>query len=412
MFTPSDVNLNRVLAEISALAVFGKTAEGGITRPALSEAHITATHTVANWMFEAGLTPYFDRWGNLYGRTTKDASTPCVLTGSHLDSVLNGGNYDGPLGVLSSLEAVRLIREKSAAVTKPIEIVAFVEEEGSRFRGLLGSSLATGQLADTEIEAIIDFDGNRFLDVLSQTRFAFPIDLKGDLTKRVDAYIELHIEQDVRLERARKSIGIVTSIAGARFWRVDYVGQADHAGATAYENRRDALLAASELVVSVRDIGVRVFNDSARMTVGKIENSPNVTNIVPGKVTLYIDNRTSDHTAHTAVETAITALISEIAQKHRVDYQIEKLLDIPAEITPAHVLNAIRQGCIQAGVEHESLVSWAAHDAMNLARVCNAGMIFVPCREGRSHSPAEYVKPEDIAAGIAVLANTLAYLAN
>lgn len=407
MFTTADVNLPRVLDQIRKLSELGRTAEGGVTRPTFGEAHLKAMALAAQWMADAGLEVVADRWGNLLGQTNTTPSERYALTGSHLDSVPNGGNYDGVLGVLSALEAVRMIAERRLKLSKGLRVVSFIEEEGSRFFGLLGSTLAVGAMSDERLAALADSEGSRFLDVLNNVEFPCPVDTSIDLRGQTDSFLELHIEQGKRLETAGIPVGIVTSIAGPQWWRVELTGQADHAGATEYADRRDALLAASELALKVREIGTTRFSDTARMTVGKLTVQPNVTNIVAGKVILDIDTRLATPAAQEESAQVLAEAIRQIAEKHRLGYTAEKLTTVPPTIAPGRIRNAFETACRQANVPYQSLVSWAAHDAMMMARVCDSGMIFVPCRDGRSHCPDEYTKPEDIAVGIAVLANAL-----
>lgn len=412
MFTASQVNLKRVLEQIKQLSEYGKTPDGGITRPTFGPAHQKATQSAAEWMIDAGLHVSFDKWGNLYGQTANNTQEQYILSGSHLDSVTNGGNYDGVLGVLSALEAVRMIVESGISLRKPLRVVSFIEEEGSRFYGLLGSTLATNSFTAEQIAQLTDFDGQNFSKALNSMAFPFPVDPNLDLTQQTAAFLELHIEQGKRLETAGLPLGIVSSIAGPQWWRVELTGQADHAGATEYVDRRDALLAAAQLITEIRKIGTEQFSETARMTVGKISAQPNVTNIVAGKVILDIDTRLATEAAQEDSANVINDCVRQIAEQHKLTYEITRASKVQPAVTPAGIMMAVETACQQAQINSKPLVSWAAHDAMLMARVCDAGMIFVPCRDGRSHCPDEYAKPEDIAIGIAVLANTLAELAN
>ena len=409
VFTPNDVNLGRVQKQLETLAKIGGLPSGGMTRYTFSEAHLEATHVVADWMRAIGLDVGFDQWGNLLGRTISDGDL--VMSGSHLDSVPNGGNFDGVLGVVAGLEALTLIRERGAATNKSLGVVSFIEEEGARFQGLLGSTLAVGGLNDTAIDTIADADGNRFVDVLANCNLPdSPAEI--NFQENIAAFLELHIEQGKRLERAKVPIGVVTSIAGPTFMRVTLEGQSDHAGATAYEDRRDALLAAAEIIVRVRELAVNEFAGRGHMTVGKIDVRPNVTNVVAGRTVFNIDFRAADEESYTAMSEQIAGLLQAVAEKHAINYESEILHHTPAVMSVPRIRTAIEAGANTAGVKHQPLVSWAAHDAMNMATVADTGMIFVPCRDGRSHTPEEYVAPNDIAAGIAVLANALFALAN
>lgn len=415
MFTAADVDMERVLGELSALSQIGRTPDGGITRPSLYPDHTAAVERVAGWMAAAGLDVHFDRWGNLFGRTPVAQGRPGVLSGSHLDSVRNGGNYDGPLGVISALEAVRLILRAGVELSRSLEVVSFIEEEGSRFNGLLGSQLATGKLSQQQIEALRDASGISYLDALEATQQAaasrWPIRRDDLLSERVSHYLELHIEQGKKLETAGNRIGLVTSIAGPRFLRVTLTGKADHAGTTEYEDRRDTLVCAAAIIQALRRAAEEQFDGRGRITVGGIEVRPNLANVVPGQTILEIDSRAADENARQEIAAAVDALVRQISAAHEIECVVEVLMDIAPVPLEAEIRSSIENGCRLAGLEAMEIVSWAAHDAMVMSSAAESGMIFVPCRDGRSHSPDEYVYPEVIAAGIAVLANALLQLA-
>jgi allantoate deiminase len=414
MFTAKDVNLKRVQNELETLSQFGKQASGGINRFTFDSSHQQATNQVAAWMNDAGLDVYFDRWGNLYGCMVGfDNDAKCVLSGSHLDSVPHGGDYDGPLGVISALEAVRMVLESGAKIKRPLEVISFIEEEGTRFHGLLGSTLATGGKTDDEIASITDRDGNRFIDVLDSVQFPYEVRQNIDLRQRVANYIELHIEQGRRLQDAGIHVGTVTGIAGPNFMTVHFSGRSDHAGATAYKDRLDTLLAAAEVVIAVRQTGESKFNGKGHMTVGKLNVKPNATNVVAGETIFDVDFRAVDAETAVAMKEAVMTILSDTCKKHGIKYEIEGLLHSVAPMhSPQHIQNTIIDAAGQAGVEQMELVSWAAHDAMVMADFCDTGMIFTPCKDGRSHCPQEHVWPEDIAIGVAVLANALVQLAS
>ena len=410
-FTPLMVNQTRVQNELKALSQCGQHPAGGISRFTFSEAQLVATFQVAGWMAEAGLKVFFDRWGNLYGRTPDfDDERKVVLTGSHLDSVPNGGDFDGPLGVLSALEAVRLILEHKIALNKPIEVISFIEEEGASFHGLMGSQLATGGIDEGEVAGITDRDGNRFLEMLNGVKFPFPVNPEVDLRERVESYLELHIEQGRRLENAGVPIGVVTGIAGLNFMRVRFAGRSDHAGATAYTDRRDTLLAAAEVIVAIRELGVSKFDGRGHLTIGRINARPNAVNVVAGETEFAIDFRAADAQAAIDMREAVKTLLHNTCEKHAIAHEIVHLESVPPVQTPQHVRDAVENGAAQAGVESMPIVSWAAHDAMVMAKVADAGMIFVPSQNGRSHCPEESTSLEDIAAGIATLVNALLQL--
>jgi len=406
--TPADVNSARVVGQIETLAKIGGQLTGGVTRYTFSPEHLEATHQVAAWLTTAGLDVMFDEWGNLMGRT--QPGDGLILSGSHLDSVPNGGNYDGVLGVLAALEAVTLIREKGIPVNKPLGVISFIEEEGARFKGLMGSSLATEKMSESEIAAIADATGQRFVDVLADCSFQYPMQ-PVSYRQGIDAFLELHIEQGKRLERTGIPVGVVTSIAGPTFMQVRLTGQADHAGATEYEDRHDSLLAAAEIIVAIRKMAVERFHDRGHMTVGKLDVQPNVTNVIAGQTVFNIDYRAADAAAYDDMSAEIASVLATVCDKHSVQYETGVMHTTPAVMTHPVIQQAFEQGAQQAGIDYQPLVSWAAHDAMNMAAVTDVGMLFVPCRDGRSHTPEEYVKLEDLGPGIAVLANAMIALA-
>ncbi len=411
-FTADDVNLDRVLSRLSHLAGIGATAAGGITRHTFSPEHVQATRDAANWMIEAGLDAFVDQYGNLLAhRAGTEAAADRVLSGSHLDSVPNGGNFDGVLGVLAPLEALTLLQEKGLRTRRPLGLVSFIEEEGARFQGLLGSALAVGQIPDGEIADIRDAEGNRYLHLVATSDFGLPR-RHVDWTRGLHAFLELHIEQGKRLEAAGIPIGLVSSIAGPTFLRVTFTGQADHAGATEWEDRRDSLLAAAMAIVALRDMAIREFEGRAHVTVGALEVSPNVTNVIAGETVFNIDYRSANDVTRKAMNNRIGEILAESAASQRIDYEFRELHRAPPVETAAHLRQALENGASAAGLQCMPLVSWAAHDAMNMARVTSSGMLFVPCRDGRSHTPEEYVSPKDIASGVAVLANALLELAD
>ena len=410
-FTAADVNLGRVTAQLDRLAQLGATPAGGVTRHTFSPPHLQATQQVAQWMAALGLNPCHDQFGNLLGRLPgQNPDADMVLSGSHLDSVPNGGNYDGVLGVLAPLEALTLIRERGLRPRRPLGIVSFIEEEGARFHGLLGSTLVAGLLDEAEIATIRDADGQSYRDELARCDFAFPR-RELDWTRGLHAFLELHIEQGKRLEVADIPAGIVTSIAGPTFLQVRFTGQADHAGATEWADRRDSLLAAAGVIVALREMGMREFGDRGHVTVGALSVQPNVTNVIAGETLFNIDFRAADEVARAQMHARIEEILAQQAAAQRLTFSTKVSHQAAPVVASKRMRETLRQGAAAAGVASLPLVSWAAHDAMNMARLSDSGMLFVPCRDGRSHTPEEYVAPAAIAAGIAVLANALLALA-
>lgn len=411
MFKPGDVNIARVLQEIEILSRVGRTDDNGVSRYTLSEAHQQAVNLVGGWMDAAELFVHHDRWGNLYGRTPTAPGAKSIMAGSHLDSVPHGGHYDGPLGVLSALEAARMILEQGIVLKKPIEIVSFIEEEGASFIGLMGSLLATGKITEDDVRPLENQLGQAYVDLLDKAVFAYPVDQDKTLKGRVDVYVELHIEQGRRLETAGVPVGVVTGIAGPNFVQFSLIGRSDHAGATAYADRQDTVLAAAEIVQGVRSLGVNRFEDRGHMTVGRIDVAPNVMNVVAGQTDFTVDFRAVDDITAAEMREALLQLVDDVTDRHHLKYSIASSQHVPAAPVPDYLQDIIADSSREATVASMPLVSWAAHDAMVMSNICDSGMIFVPSANGRSHTPEEFTRPEDIAAGIAVLANTLVRLA-
>ncbi len=410
-FTAADVNLQRVSARLERLAQIGATPAGGVTRPTFTPDHTLATREVAQWMEAAGLEPQLDQFGNLLGRLAgSHPAADMVLSGSHLDSVPNGGNFDGVLGVLAALEALTLVRERGLRPHRSLGLVSFIEEEGARFHGLLGSTLAAGLLSDEAIAGIADANGTRYLDALQRFDPGLPrraVDWQSGL----HAFLELHIEQGRRLEQAGIAAGVVTGIAGPTFLQVQFDGQADHAGATEWADRRDSLLAAAHVIVALRAMGRDAFDGRGHVTVGALTVEPNVTNVIAGRTCFNIDFRAADATTRAQMLARIQKILTEQAAAQNVTHSTQQSHAAPPVETPLRIRRAVAQGARDAGLDSLPLVSWAAHDAMNMAALTSAGMLFVPCRDGRSHTPEEYVAPEHVAGGIAALANALLILA-
>ena len=410
MFQISDVNMKRVLREIEDLSIIGALPQGGITRLTFSTEHIQASHLFGEWMESCGLKVVFDQWGNLYGLLEGELKQSIVLTGSHLDSVPRGGNYDGPLGVIASLEAVRMIKEKGIKLKRSIEVVSFIEEEGSRFKMLLGSALGIGEIDEKEAAKLYDSKGNSFIDFLNTIKFEYPV-LPRNLKGSVSSYLELHIEQGKRLEKTNTPIGIVSNMAGPKFIEIHIHGKADHAGTTEYEDRKDSLLAASEIIVDLNQLAQEKYAQTGRITVGNIQVKPGAINIVAGETIFTIDTRSVTIGVFNEMEHSITEVVDNICKYHDLEFEINVLMSSPPVEFSKVINEAVINACQKVGVEYKYLVSWAAHDAMDLSRVANAGMIFVPSVDGRSHCPEEFTSAENVAIGITVLANALVELA-
>jgi N-carbamoyl-L-amino-acid hydrolase len=409
------VNLDRLLADLEAFAAIGGDGQGGVTRLAFSAADQLARRLFQDKLAAADLRVHEDAIGNVFGRRKgRTDALPPVLLGSHLDSVPGGGRFDGPLGVLSALETIRMLDDARAETRRPIEIVCFAAEESSRFgSGTLGSKAVAGKLTPEMLEALRDADGQTLAEALRDCGL-FPDRLAEACRRPGDyhAYLELHLEQGAVLEHAGIPVGLVTGIAAPTRFRVTYTGRADHSGATPMGLRRDALVAGADLVLSVRRTVLRHGSPTSVGTVGVLRVQPGAMNVIPGQASLGIDLRDIDGEAKRRVAQKVRAAARRIARKWRLDVSVETLTDESPVPLSARIRQISAAACQACGVPCLELPSGAGHDAMCLAEIAETGMLFVRCREGVSHNPAEFVDPQDIAAGAAVLAETALRLAD
>lgn len=408
-----EINAVRVNERLAYLARFGQTPAGGITRYGLSPEEKAASDTVAAWMAEAGLDVRRDAVGNLFGRLPGKRSGPAILTGSHLDSVPNGGNFDGPAGVVIALEVAQSLREQGLVPELPIEVVALIGEEGSRFPyGLLGSSFVVGSFPYDQIEAITDRQGITLADALrayggSPERAREAAVAPGTYK----AYVEVHIEQSGLLESKGLPVGIVSGIAGMVQARGEIRGRAEHAGACPMDLRYDPLPAAAEVILQT-ERAAKESGPTTRATVGFIQASPGAANVIPAKVEFSFDIRDLDAERRDAcVERVRWALIDACRQRGLVgDFELQHTSE-PTPCDPAIIATMV-EAARALGLEPFALPSGAVHDGANLAALCPIGMIFLRSKNGLSHCPQEHTSPEDIAVGARLLAETLWRLAH
>lgn len=393
------------------MAQIGATPKGGVNRQALSPEDVQARRLLMTWARELGFAVSTDDVGNLFVRRKGSAPNAApVLTGSHLDSQPTGGKFDGTYGVLAGFEALQAIHETGMVTQRPLEVVAWVNEEGSRFQpGCTGSLVFSGRARLDDLHDYEDPNDIRFGDALQASLDALP-----DLSRRptgfaVDAYIEAHIEQGPRLEAAGLPIGIVTGIQGSHRYTVEVIGEEAHAGTAPLKTRKDALKAAAAMVGAL-DEAMADDTDTVRFTVGRFEVAPGSPNTVPGRVHFTIDFR------HPVQETInrLTAQIEPICQAHARGCRVT--VTQVSQVSPVHfsadMVATVRQQAANLGLPHMDLFSGAGHDAMHLAAVCPTGMLFVPCEKGISHNEVENARPADLAAGAQVLAACLVELAN
>jgi len=393
------VNRERLWRSLMDLARIGATPKGGVRRLTLTEADREGRDLFARWAREAGLSVSVDAIGNMYARRAgSDPSAPPVAMGSHLDSQPSGGKFDGAYGVMAGLEVVRSLNDAGVATRAPLDVIAWTNEEGSRFvPTMMGSGVFAGvhtldyALAQTDIAGVSVRDA---LEAIGYAGRAQP--------QPLGAYFEVHIEQGPVLEHTGTTIGVVQGALGQRWFDLTIAGQDAHAGPTPMEIRKDALLAASRVVLEVNRIAT-TFPDNARGTVGQMLVQPNSRNVVPGEVRMTIDLRNAKQKTLDGMAEALRAALLTIEAECRVSTALEEVVTLPpSEFTPA-LVDSVRAAAAALGYSHRDIVSGAAHDAVYVSRVAPAAMVFIPCEGGISHNEIENATPADVAAGADVL---------
>jgi beta-ureidopropionase / N-carbamoyl-L-amino-acid hydrolase len=404
------INLPRLQKDLEDLGEIGKTPEGGVWRSSFSEADMEARRWYLKRLEEAGLQHWVDVAGNIYARVGE--GNPSVLAGSHLDSVPNGGRFDGALGVMAAFECLRSIKDHGVRTKMPIEAVAFTDEEG-RFGGFVGSYAVIGNLPYEEILRRRDLRGMPLADAMRDVGLdPSKIGEARRDSKDIKAYVELHIEQGPILESMGVPIGVVQGIvAGSRTW-ITFHGRADHAGTTPMAMRKDAFLGAAEFGLRARELVLTEGSGTTVGTVGVVELKPGASNIVPEAAFLTLDLRDMSWDVLQRLLERVGALAHEIAEKWGLEVTVERMrLSEPAQMSP-HIQEVIDEMARDLGHRTHWMNSGAGHDAQVMAKIAEAGMIFVPSRQGRSHSPAEFTDWDQIENGANVLLNTLLRLAD
>jgi hydantoinase/carbamoylase family amidase len=412
------VNKRRLMRDLNSIGRIGLGSHGAVTRLVFSVKELRSRQVLIHLMRQAGLKIHIDAIGNIFGRLDgENPSAPAVLAGSHLDTVIHGGKYDGPVGVIGALEAVRTIRENDIAVKSPLEVVCFVGEESSRFGfSTLGSSLLAGEVQPEDLANAVDQQGTRLADVLAglgisrRNLRAIKRNPKG-----LKAYLELHIEQGPILEAKKKRIGLVTAIAAPSRFRIVFTGQADHSGTTPMDMRKDALVAAAQLIEFVEKT-CRRFASMARGrvvgTVGALKIEPGVINAVPGRSELAVDIRGITARSKDQVAQRVKQEARAIARARGIGVEILPIREEDPVPLDKRLLRTTQALCDLKGLDYEIMPSGAGHDAMQMAKITPAGMIFIPSTSGISHNPLEWTDPEDICLGTQLLMETMIRVAN
>ncbi len=401
---PLTVDGNRLWQSLMELAEIGATPKGGVRRMTLTDLDRQGRDRFVAWCRNAGMTVRVDAIGNIFARRPgADDTLPPVMTGSHLDTQPSGGKFDGAYGVMAGLEVVRRLNDLGVRTKAPIEVAAWTNEEGSRFvPTMMGSGVYAGIYRAEAMHAQKDVDGVTVGDALAS------IGYRGDARPvAVGAYFEAHIEQGPVLEDTKTTIGAVEGALGQRWFDVEIVGQDAHAGPTPMALRRDALLAASRLVVQVNRVA-KDFPDNARATVGHMRVSPNSRNVVPGRVDMTIDVRNARDETLTAMVDDIRRSARVVAADCGVVIEIREVLYFAPSRFDPKLVASVRDAAATLGLSCRDIVSGAAHDAVYINRIAPTAMIFVPCAGGLSHNELESALPEDLTAGANVLINVVA----
>ncbi|MFZ0591862.1 MAG: M20 family metallo-hydrolase [Bryobacteraceae bacterium] len=407
------IDTGRLRAELNQLASFSDAPAPAVTRVVFSRADLKARAWLKERCRAAGLWIREDAIGNIFARwSTEPDDGPAVGTGSHIDAIPNAGRYDGTVGVLGGLEAIRALKESGFVPKRPIELLIFTSEEPTRFGiGCLGSRLLVGALDEQKASGLCDPGGASLDEIRQAAGFYGPLSSVRLPAHYYAGFIELHIEQGPLLEQAQVQVGLVTSIAAPASMRIVLEGEGGHAGAVLMPDRRDALTGAAEIILAAESLALATGAIDTVATTGVCEVFPGAVNSIPSMVNLGIDVRDTELFRRDSVVRLITNAANATARKRGLSVAIELLnADDPAQGN-ARILDVLRRSCEEENVTCMDMVSRAYHDSLFMSRIAPTAMLFIPCRAGVSHRPDEFASLPDITNGVRVLAQTLAKLA-
>jgi N-carbamoyl-L-amino-acid hydrolase len=403
----------RIGRHLERLAEFSDATPPAVTRVLFTPADLEARAFIQGLMQEVGLRVRPDPAGNLFGRWDGSATgLPPVATGSHCDAIPHSGRYDGTVGVLGGVEAIRALRDGGFLPRRPIELILFTSEEPTRYGiGCLGSRLLSGQLSPQAAAELCDATGETFEATRTRTGCGGSLAAVRLATGSYRAFVELHIEQGPLLERAGVPIGVVEAIAAPAALQVTFTGEGGHAGAVLMAGRKDALLPAAELALAVERAALESGGADTVATVGVMDIHPGASNSIPGRCEMKVDIRDIDVARRNTVLARIQQDAQSIGNRRRVGTRVELINADPPLACDRGVIAAIEAASRDAGLTCQRMISRAYHDSLFMGLVAPTSMIFIPCRDGVSHRPDEYASTEAIARGVEVLARTLAALA-
>ncbi|WP_455220640.1 allantoate amidohydrolase [Kaarinaea lacus] len=405
------VNIERLKNDIESLAAVGRDKEGGIYRMAFTDGDMAGRQWFKQRLMDAGLDVHEDGAGNICGRLGWDGKRPSVMTGSHLDTVPGAGHLDGALGVLVGLECLRRCKEESIPLRFPLEVVAFSDEEG-RFGGMLGSQAIAGSLTPEKIHHAIDLHGVSLIDAMKQQGYDA---LQALYARRnpdsIHSFLELHIEQGPILDQMGFSVGVVDAIAGLFKWEVTLSGIPNHAGTTPMHMRNDALQALAEFATQIQRLLDENGSERSVATIGRVELKPGAANVVPGMVEFSLEVRDTEQRVLDELKGAFRRALSAIARRRDIMFEFSVLSEIEPVKCDVGLVKKLKEVADELKIPSLQMASGAAHDTQIIASIARAAMVFVPSKEGRSHSAAEWTDIEHIEKGANVLLNTMLRIA-
>lgn len=404
------VNFDRLKKDIESLSQIGRDPQGGITRPSFSKADLEARDWLKGRIESSGLALGEDGAGNIFGRIGGEGKT--IMAGSHIDTVINGGMFDGSIGVLSALECLRRIKEENTPHSKPLEVASFTDEEGNLSGDFLGSRAFTGLLDQEMLEKGLTQFGVLLAKILEGTNFTIQSIMEAhEQRPDIEAFIELHIEQGPVLETENKTIGIVDGIAGKHYRWCSFAGKASHAGTTPLELRQDAFLGLADFALkSTQHVATEHYG--SMVTIGRVSVRPGAFSIVPGQVDFSFEFRSQSKKTLEELKKHLFSLAEDVASTRGLEFG-SKLVDETEPVSiPARIQDIMKDECENLGYSSMTLPSGAGHDVQILASVAEPGMIFIPCVDGISHSPQEMIQWEDLEKGANLLLQVLIRLAS
>lgn len=404
------VDMPRLQADIEALAAIGRGGkQGGIYRMAFSDGDMAGRTWLSERLIQAGLGIHQDGAANLGARLGGDGA--CVMTGSHIDTVPDAGYLDGALGVICGMEALRILKERNVSLSRPVELVAFTDEEG-RFGGMFGSQAMSGKLSPGAIHDAVDASGQSISEAMAVRGLNALDALRAQRDPgAIHAFVELHIEQGPVLDHQARPIGLVEAITGLFRWEVSLTGAANHAGTTPMDMRQDAFQGLAEFAAEIDRVLEEHGTSRSRATIGRVQLLPGAANVVPGEARFTLEVRDTDAAVLAELGDAFGRTLFAICRRRDLNFTHEISSRIEPVACSSLVMDAIRAASADFEIQALPMPSGAAHDTQMIASIAPAGMIFVPSRAGRSHSPEEWTSWAHIETGANVLLNTLLRLA-